>query len=430
MTQVRDRPRSGLAMKSRRHHDGSMRMILLWVVLCACSVRATDVVLDGATVYPSPEAAPIPDARVVIRNGSIAAMGPRSSTPAPESVRIIDCSGKFIVAGFWNSHVHLIAPGLMPANAPATTLNPVLDEMFNRWGFTHVFDLASSLDQAVLLRDRITRGELRGPRILTVGSPLWTEPPIYIRELVATKRLDVSVVTSPEDVAQRVVQLAEQGVNGIKLFTGSMQAHRAVANMPLAMVSAASREARERNLPIFVHPQNGAGLEAAIEGGANILAHTIPQMAPWTPELVARLKQARIALIPTLALFDFEARRAMLPPAATEGWLELMIGQLRVFASEGGEVLFGTDIGYTDVYDTTLEFRMMTRAGLSFPQILASLTTAPAARFGSGPDTGRVETGATADLVVLNEDPARDSTALAKVHLTLRQGQIIYSASR
>jgi imidazolonepropionase-like amidohydrolase len=207
-----------------------------------------------------------------------------------------------------------------------------------------------------------------------------------------------------------------------------MQAERAVTNMPLAIVSAASREARERNLPVFVHPQNGAGLEAAIEGGANVLAHTVPQMSGWTPQLAARLKQARIALIPTLALFDFEARKAKLPPAAAQSWLNLMIGQLRVFAAEGGEVLFGTDIGYTDAYDTTLEFQLMARAGLTFPQILASLTTTPAARFGGEADKGRVAPGAPADLVVLNEDPARDSASLAKVHLTLRHGEIVYSA--
>jgi imidazolonepropionase-like amidohydrolase len=405
-----------------------MRVILFFVVLYVCSLRAADVVLDGATVYPSPEATPIANARVVIRDGHIVAMGPRPSTPAPDEARVIDCTGKFIVAGFWNSHVHLIGEGMLHTDAPAADLNPLLDEMFNRWGFTHVFDLSSNLDNSLLLRNRIARGELRGPHIFTVGDPLWTEPPIYVRELVETKRLDVKVVASPEDAAQRVAELAERGANGVKLFTGSMQAERAVANMPLAMVSAASRAAHSRNLPLFAHPQNAAGLEVAIEGGVNVVVHTVPQMSPWTPELVARMKQARIALIPTLALFDFEGRKAKLPPAVIQGWLELMIGQLRVFAAEGGEVLFGTDIGYTDAYDTTLEFQLMARAGLTFPQILTSLTTAPAARFGTGTDKGRVETGATADLVVLDEDPARDSTALARVHLTLRRGEIVYLA--
>src|SRR5688500_16274076 len=125
-----------------------MRVILLLVSLYACSLRAADLVLDGATVYPSPGAAPVADARVVIRGGRIATVGPRQSTPASAQDRIVDCSGKFIVAGFWNSHVHLTAPELLRADAPAATLNPRLDEMFNRWGFTHVFDLASNLDNS------------------------------------------------------------------------------------------------------------------------------------------------------------------------------------------------------------------------------------------------------------------------------------------
>ena len=406
-----------------------MRVLLLLVVLGSLSLRAADVVLDGATVYPSPGAPAIVEARVVIREGRIAAVGPRSSTPAPAGARAIDGSGKFVVAGFWNSHVHLLAPGLMRPDAPAAEANAILDTMFNRWGFTTVFDLASNLDGALRLRARIEGGELRGPRIFTAGDPLWTEPPIYVRELVASGQLGSSVVTSPEVAAQRVDDLAARGANGVKLFTGSMQAQLAVNNMPLGIVVAASRAARARRLPVFAHPQNAAGMEAAIEGGVNVLVHTVPQMSPWTPELVARLKAARMALVPTLALFDYEARVAKLPPAVSRSWHELMIGQLRVFAAAGGEVLFGTDIGYTDAYDTTLELQLMSQAGMTFPQILASLTTAPAARFGSGADTGRIEPGATADLVLLNEDPARDVTALAKVYLTLRGGEVVYDAA-
>jgi imidazolonepropionase-like amidohydrolase len=407
-----------------------VRALLILVLVCGCPLRAADVVLDGATVYPSPNAAPIPDARVVLHDGHIAAVGPRGSTAAPARSQTIDCSGKFVVAGFWNSHVHLLAPGLLRADAPAATLDPILAGMFTRWGFSHVFDLASNLANSLALRDRIERGELRGPRILTVGEPLWTETPIYIRDFLATSGIKMPEVKTADDAAQRVIQLAAHGADGVKLFTGTILGRGAVANMPVAMVAAATREARSRHLPVFVHPQNAAGLEAAIAGGANVLAHTIPQMPAWTPALVARLKEAHIALIPTLSLFDYEARQEKLPLAATDAWLELMVDQLRVFSAAGGEVLFGTDVGYTDAYDTTLEYRLMARAGLSFPQILAALTTAPAARFGSGADTGRITSGSTADLVVLNRDPARDSAALAQIHLTLRRGEIVYSESR
>jgi imidazolonepropionase-like amidohydrolase len=69
----------------------------------------------------------------------------------------------------------------------------------------------------------------------------------------------------------------------------------------------------------------------------------------------------------------------------------------------------------------------MSRAGMSFQQILASLTTNPARRFGFADRSGRVAKGMEADLVVLNGDPATDITALAKVQHVLREGKLIYS---
>lgn len=66
------------------------------------------------------------------------------------------------------------------------------------------------------------------------------------------------------------------------------------------------------------------------------------------------------------------------------------------FAAAGGNVLFGTDICYIQASDTSEEYQLMQGAGLSFEQILASLTTTPAARF-SVESKGRIEVGMDAD---------------------------------
>jgi imidazolonepropionase-like amidohydrolase len=87
-------------------------------------------------------------------------------------------------------------------------------------------------------------------------------------------------------------------------------------------------------------------------------------------------------------------------------------------------VLFGTDVGFTKLYDTTLEYELMRRA-LSERQVLASLTTNPATYFKAA-KKGRVEPGFDADLVVLDGDPVADVRNLAKVAYTIRGGQIIY----
>ena len=68
----------------------------------------------------------------------------------------------------------------------------------------------------------------------------------------------------------------------------------------------------------------------------------------------------------------------------------------------------------------------MARAGMTFPQILASLTTTPAARLGFADTTGQIKTGMDADLTLLEGDPAGDVNAFTHVALTIRSGQILY----
>jgi len=101
------------------------------------------------------------------------------------------------------------------------------------------------------------------------------------------------------------------------------------------------------------------------------------------------------------------------------------MAQTSAVADLGGELLFGTDVGYMTDYDPTDEFIFLRRAGLSAMQILTMLTTAPAARFGPG-GTGRIGPGMTADVVVLDGDPTQDVRAFAKVRMTMRDGRVIY----
>jgi imidazolonepropionase-like amidohydrolase len=136
-----------------------------------------------------------------------------------------------------------------------------------------------------------------------------------------------------------------------------------------------------------------------------------------------------MALIPTLTLFDFEARKGGGSDQERQQWIDKMVGELHAFSQAGGEVLFGTDIGYTDHFDTALEFTLMSRAGMSFQEILASLTTNPARRFRYSGRSGRIATGMDADLAVLESDPAKDVTAFSRVQFTIRGGRIIYSSN-
>jgi imidazolonepropionase-like amidohydrolase len=83
-------------------------------------------------------------------------------------------------------------------------------------------------------------------------------------------------------------------------------------------------------------------------------------------------------------------------------------------------------VGYIEKFDTSEEFAWMSRGGMNFQQILASLTTNPAARFGYSSHSGRIAKGMEADLVALDGDPGRDVTAFSRVHQVIRGGQLTY----
>jgi imidazolonepropionase-like amidohydrolase len=167
---------------------------------------------------------------------------------------------------------------------------------------------------------------------------------------------------------------------------------------------------------------------ASVRAGVDVLAHTTPQSGPWNESILAAMSRARVALIPTLSFWRYQVRHERISVA--DSLEENAIGQLRSWVGAGGVVLFGTDLGWVTAYDPTGEYVLMTKAGMTFPQILASLTTSPAERFGDSKQLGRIAPGFTADLAVLRNDPAKDIRALAAVEYTLRDGKVIYRSSR
>ena len=387
--------------------------------------NAQDLVIVGAKVYPSPDASAILDATVVVRGGVIAAVGPSGQVERGPSDRIISGDGLVVVAGLWNSHVHLLLPSMaLPPGENAEALSNELEGMLTRWGFTTVFDIASLPGAAIDLRRRIESGDVRGPNILTVDAPFFPNggTPIYLRELL--KGLPSMEVGTPESAAARARRQLNGGADGVKIFAGAIVGGEiGVLPMPLEDAKAVVAEAHRHGKPAFAHPSNQEGLEVTIESGVDVLAHTTPDDGKrWTPELVGRLTSHDMALIPTLTLWKVS-------PFPSERTVALAQQQLAAFAAAGGDVLFGTDAGYIQTSDTSEEYRLMQGAGLSFEQILASLTTTPAARF-SIRSKGRIKVGMDADLTVLAADPANHIEAFAHVVYTIRGGRLIFQSRR
>ncbi|WP_334410804.1 amidohydrolase family protein [Bradyrhizobium sp. AZCC 1721] len=374
--------------------------------------------LVGGSVYASPDAAPLADAVILIANGAVAAVGTRREVQIPSDARVIDCTGKTVVAGFWNSHVHFTEEVWKNAgSAPAAPLAEHMQAMLTRWGFTTVWDIGSDGRDTLALRRRVNSGEIPGPDIYTAGSIFPKDGhPAYL-----PAEIKLPEASTPEEAAQLTRTYMGFGLDGVKLFTGSFKGTgKPVVNMDPAIAKAAVDVAHAAGKPVFAHPQNMAGVDAVIAAGVDIMAHTVPGEAVYSPEQLARFKQQRIALVPTLSLF---AKLPVAPDIAAR-LIATTFAQVKAFSDNGGPVLFGTDVGFTTYYDTTLEYELMHRA-LSARQILASLTINPAQYFKAA-KKGRVEKDFDADLVVLDGDPLADVTNLAKVAYTIRAGEVIY----
>lgn len=411
----------------------AVALLLACALAAACQVSGSGpadptrriVALVGGRVQPAPDAPAIANGVVLVEGGVITAVGPSGGVRIPPGAVVLDCAGATVSAGFWNSHVHFTGAVWQRAEAaPAEQLATGLRAMLTSYGVVRVVDTGSFLPNTLALRRRIESGEIPGPSILTAGTGF--VPPGGSPYYLLPARLPEPA--SAEQATAMVEAELERGADGVKLFTGSFARRDSIIVMPVPIVRAAVEAAHRRGKFVIAHPSNSAGARAALDGGVDILAHTFPTEldGPWDRALPARMRAARMALIPTLKLWPYELRKAALPPPIIARVLANGRDQLRAFAEAGGQVLFGTDVGYMTEYDPTDEYVYMEAAGLSYAQILASLTTAPAERFGVAAKTGRVARGMDADLTVVDGEPERDIRALARVRYTLRAGRVVY----
>ncbi len=358
---------------------------------------------------------------VLIEHEKISAVG---NAKAPPRFQSIDCSGKTILAGFWNSHVHFFQRKWADAEKiPAPELQRQLEDMLTRFGFTSAFDLSSIWENTKRIRNRIESGEITGPRIRSTGEALLPAnpglPPDAAMYAWGSMKVPIFEIADAGQAAAHAKHQLDAGTDAIKLFVSAPSK----STLSEEMIKAAVAEAHGAGKPVFVHPNTAADVLAAVRGGVDVIGHTTPASGPWDPSLIAAMKQAGVAVIPTFTVFKYNLRHDRV--SLQDQWLATAVEQLRAWVAAGGDVLFGTDAGFAD-YDPSTEYELMAKSGMKFAQILASLTTAPAERFGESKRLGRIATGMQADLVVVDGDPAHDIRALTNLRLTLRDGKIVY----
>ncbi|HZB87594.1 MAG TPA: amidohydrolase family protein [Terracidiphilus sp.] len=377
--------------------------------------------IQHARIYTAPGEPPIPDGTILVRDGIIAAVGPNIEIPA--GATIVPCNGCVVTAGFWNAHVHFTERKWSMAQwKPAATLNPQLADMFLSRGFTTVVDLGSNPADTFSIRRRIERGELTGPYIYTAGRALYPPhgAPYYLRESLPWWLVAALPQPATPAQARRIVRAnLASGADVTKLFTGSWVARGHVLPMPLDVAKAAVEASHLNGTIVFAHPSNLAGVRVAIDSGVDILAHAADDTDGVDDALLSNAIHKNTAMIPTLKMF---ATTVTPDPR----YMDPICAEVHQFHQLGGQLIFGTDVGYMTDYSTGGEFVELGKSGLDWQDILAMLTTNPAQRLGVSSSKGTITPGKLADLTILSADPSENLTNFARVQAVVRSGRVVW----
>src|SRR5207302_5146891 len=427
----------------------------------------------GATLIDGSGAAPVRDAVVVTRNGRIACAGARMSCPVPPDADTIRATGKWIVPGLIDTHVHFSQTGWVDgrpdaldlrARVPYETVEAELhrrpDRFFRSYlcsGVTSVFDVGGypwTLD----LQTRTGRSTT-APRVVAAGPLLSTIDPW----LNLPDQRQFIYMADEATVRQAVRAHKAWGAAAIKVWYIMPPQPPDTARMS-ALVHAAGDEARKVGLPLIVHATGLWEAKDAVRAGARVLVHSV-WSGPVDEEFLTLAQRRGTIYVPTLTVPDgyrqVAARRfdgdlqplACVDPATrskalatdtvaraqrlssavvterasrTARNLAQGLANLKRVHDAAIPVALGTDAGNPLTLhgaSVFMELEAMQSAGLRPADVLLAATRTAA--IASGLDsTGTLAAGSVADLVVLDADPLADIRNVRRIALVVRRGEI------
>jgi imidazolonepropionase-like amidohydrolase len=273
------------------------------------SSPASQLAIVGVTVIPMTDAAALPDRTVIVRDGRIAAIGPRRRLRVPAGAQQIDGRGRYLMPGLADMHVHL-----------EYIEDPDVLKLFVASGVTTVRSM-DGRPYVLEWRERVRRGELIGPRIVTAGPIIDGSPPA---------RDDNLAVADAAAAQGAVASQAAAGYDFIKLYS----------NLSREAYAAAVAEARRRGLRVAGHVPRAVPLDTALgaqwsiehlgDFASAVAADGGPPTPGWARRALAapldgqrldalarRLAAAQVWVVPTAVQQD----RWLAPPATVRGWL-------------------------------------------------------------------------------------------------------------
>jgi imidazolonepropionase-like amidohydrolase len=378
--------------------------------------------LTGAQLIDGTGQPPIADATVLVRDGRIAAAGARASVAIPAGLRTIDVTGATIAPGLWDMHAHAANIEWLPAYLAA--------------GVTTYRDMGGELPFLTAIRDAVASGAGLGPRVLLAGLVDGDDPGGFGSVVAGT----------PEQGRTVVERYHAAGFNQMKLYTV----------LQPDVVAAIIARAHELGMTVTGHIPTSLGLTKAVEAGMDHVAHLPINGDPQSPQTratIEMLARRKTVLDPTLpwnellghapetTLESFEPGFLHAPPALLANYrsvtnaTDAATAQRRVHNAEtmvkalfdaGVPIVAGTDGGLPG-YSLLRSLEMYVEAGMTPMQAIESATRVPAESMGVK-DSGTIEAGKRADLIVLSADPLSDIRNIRRLRFVVAHGRVLEPA--
>ena len=397
-------------------------------------------------------------AAALIEDNKIEEVGPPSKVQAPSGAKIIDLGKATLLPGLIDSHTHLLAdpimpaeaerarhyngsfmPGLLLAIAESPSKRVLMGAQLAREdlesGITTVRNLGhSGIDGDTELRDAINAGRVPGPRILASGRKLITRGS-YIQSLnpaLADAILQQEfLLIDGADRAREAVRLNEfQNVDVIKVTADE--------NLTVPELAAVVEEAHREHLKVAVHAVDKTSIQTAIDAGADSIEHG----NQVTDEQLKQMRDKGIFFDFTPTSYgDFWTRMTEatvgMSPALLERWAKLDVSDTQKYDSlvqrvlkSGVKFAAGSDMGWyfpgkTRGQASVSRFPVLHQAGMASLDVLRAITTNAAELLGWQDKVGAIEPGKFADLVAVAGDPIADITELERIRFVMKDGQVV-----
>lgn len=391
---------------------------------------------------------------VLVEDGRIAAVGPAAEVDAPIGARELDLGGAYLLPGLINMRVHLCGSGRPTSAGDAGALMKRLDNPVGRAivrgllrkraqqqlasGVTTVRGAGDPLYGDIAVRDEFNAGKHVGPRLIASGTGV-TVPGGHGAGLFA------QIAESPEDAAELVREIAAHGADVIKLFVtgGVFDAEKVgepgVLRMSEEVARAACEAAHRLGLSVMAHVESTEGVRVALRAGVDTIEHG----APMTPEIVdlyrggagtqleGRTPSVTCTISPALPFVKLPLEKTHsteVQKANGDIVCEGIVQSARDALAAGIPVGLGTDSScpYVTQYDMWREVAYFAKyVGVSNAFALHTATAVNARLLGLGDETGTVEVGKSADLIVVDANPLDDLSALRDVRHVMCRGAFV-----